>query len=172
MGLLECAGCAGGEPHDVFDWLIQKEHGGICDEQNYPYTVSKHQPHPGKCQRGELKNSTFSARISSWYWVSRDASGESNITTQLPKVGPIGIGIDALNAKMKAYTGGIAQPDCPKGSTLNHAVLIVGYGTEGGVDYWKIKNSWGTDWGEDGYYRVVRGKNACGIAEDATHSVV
>ena len=57
-------------------------------------------------------------------------------------------------------------------SSLDHAVLVVGYGSEGGKDYWKIKNSWNTDWGEDGYYRIVRGKNKCGLANDAVHSKV
>ena len=60
----------------------------------------------------------------------------------------------------------------------NHAVLVVGYGVEAAaasasdVPYWIVKNSWGTEWGEDGYYRVVRGKNHCGIANFAVHSVL
>jgi hypothetical protein len=180
-GLLQCAGCSGGEPHSVFDWLLKYENGGICDETTYPYVV-KPPPHgtPSDCQRSVIQNSTFSAKISGWYWVSKggkedggvDSGGELNMTKALPKVGPFVIGIDAIGAKMKAYKGGIAEPDCKPNSTLNHAMLVVGYGTENGKDYWKIKNSWGVDWGEEGYYRVIRGKNACGLANDVVHSYV
>ena len=53
------------------------------------------------------------------------------------------------------------------GTDLNHAVLLVGYGP----DYWKLKNSWGSDWGEGGYFRLKRGKNMCGIADSASYPV-
>lgn len=55
---------------------------------------------------------------------------------------------------------------------IDHAVLIVGYGEEDGVKFWIIKNSWKYLWGEDGYYRLVRGENACGIADDVTAILV
>ncbi len=65
----------------------------------------------------------------------------------------------------KKYTSGIyTSTICKNGpQDVNHAVLAVGYGTENGVDYWLIKNSWGTGWGMDGYFKIKRGVNMCGI---------
>lgn len=64
---------------------------------------------------------------------------------------------------LPAYSKGILNPsNCPDNTT--HAVLIVGYGTENGLGYWIVKNSWGKQWGENGYFRIVRkGTNPCGI---------
>ncbi len=176
-GLLQCAGCSGGDPNDVFDWLLKNYSGGICAEADYPYTVPTSHPAPGSCQRSELKNSTFAAHIDGWYWVSHHSSngangGEQNMTTQLPLVGPFSIGFDAKDANLQHYTGGIAQPSCKPDPVLTHAMLVVGYGVEDGTPYWRLKNSYGTDFGEDGYYRVVRGQNACGIANLVAHSYV
>ena len=53
-----------------------------------------------------------------------------------------------------------------------HAVKIVGWGKQGEDKYWIVANSWGTSWGEDGYYRIVAGSNACGVATDVVHSAV
>ena len=66
----------------------------------------------------------------------------------------------------QAYKSGIIKRFC--GTSLDHAVLAVGYGTENGSDFWLVKNSWGTSWGEKGYVKIARdmsknGPGVCGI---------
>ncbi|XP_047531823.1 cathepsin F-like [Vanessa atalanta] len=92
--------------------------------------------------------------------------------------GPLSAGINS--ASMAVYKGGIDEPsdDICSPREMNHAVLIVGYNvyvepdTRRNVPYWIIKNSWGTNWGDKGYYYLVRGRNACGIANDLSFSIV
>ena len=67
------------------------------------------------------------------------------------------------NVAFGAYRGGIFADCDDKEGEVDHAVTVVGYGREKGMDYWLIKNSWGVDWGEDGYMRLQRGVGMCGI---------
>jgi len=71
----------------------------------------------------------------------------------------------------KFYSGGIYNnPNCSTSPmNVNHAVVAVGYGSEAGTDYWIIKNSWNEYWGENGYFRMVRGVNMCGVADCASY---
>mmetsp|Transcript_39341 Transcript_39341/g.54921 ORF Transcript_39341/g.54921 Transcript_39341/m.54921 type:complete len:82 (-) Transcript_39341:117-362(-) len=70
----------------------------------------------------------------------------------------------------KAYTGGVYEnPDCSSSpDKVNHAVLAVGYGTENGTPYWLVKNSWSNTWGDQGYFKIKRGANMCGVATCAS----
>ena len=71
------------------------------------------------------------------------------------------------------YKSGIwSNPECQGEGSSNHAVLVVGYGSDNGNDYWLIKNSWGTGWGENGYLRLARNRNMCGVAKYASYPVV
>jgi C1A family cysteine protease len=77
---------------------------------------------------------------------------------------PVAVSVAASSMEFLLYTGGIlTSPDC--GTELDHGVLAVGYGTENGQEYYLVKNSWGPDWGLDGYIKigVEEGKGICGI---------
>merc|ERR1719221_165766 len=79
--------------------------------------------------------------------------------------GPVSVAIEADKFAFQLYKTGVLKGTC--GTALDHGVLVVGYGTdENGVDYWKVKNSWGSQWGMEGYVMMLRGKagaGECGI---------
>ena len=162
------SGCNGGMQEYAFTWIVRN--GGVAAEADYPYVSGSGSHHA--CETGHKSV----ANITKYYQVSGGTpsgpTNESNIVEQLVKAGPITTSIDST--PMQDYASGIDNPhNCQaKWNSLDHAVLFVGFGTENGVDYWVIKNSWAKDWGEEGYYRIVRGENKCGIALDAIHSVV
>jgi len=83
-------------------------------------------------------------------------------------LGPVSVAIQANEPAFQYYTGGIITSGC--GTNLDHGVLAVGYGTENGVDYTIVKNSWGSGWGESGYVRIgaVEGAGICGINTSAS----
>merc|ERR1719253_806263 len=84
--------------------------------------------------------------------------------------GPVAAGIDASAAAVRAYAGGVLSGGC--GKAVDQSMLIVGFGEEDGVEYWKLQNSWGPGWGEQGYLRLARGDGACGVLLDASYPLL
>merc|ERR1719230_2347669 len=119
----------------------------------------------GKCHAQTADELVF---ISGWKQI---ASDEDQMAAALVQYGPLSIGINA--GPMQWYHGGIANPWSilcnPK--SIDHGVAIVGYGSEP-KKYWKIRNSWGASWGEQGYYRIVRGVNKCGLNTMPTTAII
>ena len=122
--------------------------------------------------------------ITGWQMVAMGAEYEDLMALALVKNGPLSMSFNANG--MDYYVHGIVgcsdvdyceagaiQDHMPCDPTyLDHAVLAVGYGVQDGLEYWVIKNSWGEAWGEDGYYRMVKGVNHCGVANFVVHSTV
>ena len=148
--------CQGGLPSDAFEYTIQN---GIQSESEYKYT--------GTSDKCKFKKDIEVFKIDSWI---RLPSNESLIESYVAKNGPVSIGINA--DLFQFYQKGIiTNTSLCDPNVLDHGVLIVGYGTSENVKYWKIKNSWGSDWGENGYIRIIRGKGACGLNKMVTHSI-
>ncbi|KAK6181112.1 hypothetical protein SNE40_009042 [Patella caerulea] len=153
-------GCNGGLPSQAYEAIMKL--GGLETEKEYGYK--------GYNEKTCFFNKTeVAAKISGSVKISQN---EDEIAAWLAKNGPISIGINAF--AMQFYMGGISHPwkiFCNP-TKLDHGVLIVGYGVEGSEPYWIIKNSWGPNWGEKGYYRVYRGAGVCGLNTMCTSAVV
>lgn len=97
---------------------------------------------------------------------------EEALTKALAEKGPISVGMD-FTVNLMGYKYGIFDDESCDSDRIIHTALAVGYGTENGTDYYIVKNVFGSDWGEDGYFRIVRNKNnRCGIASMATFPVL
>ena len=91
----------------------------------------------------------------------------------LATVGPISIAMDASQDSFQDYKSGIYTEEACNPEDLDHGVLLVGYGVENGQEYWLLKNSWGTQWGEAGFFKLPRNKeNYCGVASMASYPLV
>jgi C1A family cysteine protease len=141
-------GCNGGLMDNAFDWVVSNN--GIDSEKDYPYTSGG--GNTGRCDKLKLKKDAATG-FKNHYDLPND---EGQMATWVASNGPLAIAVDASSG-WQSYSGGIMS-DCD-GSQLDHGVLIVGYAP----GYWIVKNSWGTGWGENGYIRLQRGTNQCGL---------
>lgn len=153
-------GCDGGWMASAFRSVMSM--GGLESDAAYSY-----HPWKGKCHMDQHQ---FVAYVNGTVKLTKN---EKHLAAWLERNGPISVAINA--DLLQFYTAGVLNPldkDCPP-SGVNHAVLLVGFGTSVfGMPFWTVKNSWGRDWGEEGYFRIRRDVGACGINNHAITSVV
>lgn len=166
--LVDCAtginygshGCSGGQMEGAFRYVI--EHGQ-CSLSSYPYTAKDDTCH----------SCSSVVKISSCSDVK--PNDQISLKGAVAKQ-PVAIAIEADTRYFQSYSSGVlTSSSC--GTNLDHGVLIVGYGTENGIKYWLVKNSWGTTWGDKGYAKIERSESTndagiCGIAMDPSFPVV
>ncbi|GIY89440.1 cathepsin L [Caerostris extrusa] len=166
QNLVDCAGkegnrgCDGGMMDFAFDYI--KKHG-IDTEESYPYIAMK--------QECGFRKKNVGSTLTGYVDIEED--NETALKRAVATVGPVSVGINAGGYGFMHYRSGIYDVEECDPSQLNHGVLVVGYGSENGKDYWIVKNSWGLRWGEGGYIRMARNKNnLCGIARAASYPLV
>jgi len=154
-------GCSGGWMHTCFKHV--QDQGGINTQRNYPYESKA-----GACR---YKAHDPACKVTSH--VRIPYGDERALQEAVASVGPVTIAYDASTREFGSYQSGIYQSANCQPQRTSHAVLVVGYGTEGGVDYWLCKNSWGASWGLKGYFKMARNKNNhCGVCTAASYPVV
>jgi KDEL-tailed cysteine endopeptidase len=160
--LVDCAtgvaygshGCNGGQMEGADKYLIAN---GQCSLASYPYTAAD-----GKCQKcSPVAQFTSCSDVK----PNDQVSLKGAVT-----LGPVSVAIEADTRYFQSYSGGILDA-ATCGTTLDHGVLVTGYGTDNGKKYWTVKNSWSNTWGEQGYVRILRSDSTndagiCGIAMD------
>ncbi|UYV65108.1 hypothetical protein LAZ67_3003147, partial [Cordylochernes scorpioides] len=147
------AGCSGGLMTQAYKYIMKN--GGIHSEESYPY----------KARNETCKYSREGISASIVSYMNLPYGNESVLKEAVARQGPIAVAIDSNHHSIRHYKEGIYDEPLCSSYRLTHAVLVVGYGSENGKDYWLVKNSWGKNWGEDGYIKMSRNKNnQCGIA--------
>jgi C1A family cysteine protease len=171
--LVDCAsgagyynmGCNGGQPDSAFKYMINN---GQCTEASYPYKAGVTKT-AGTCQKCTSAGVSFSSCF--------DVTPKDQIALAAAvSKQPVTIAIEADTRYFQSYSGGILD-STTCGTELDHAVEIIGYGTENGVDYWNVRNSWGPSWGESGYFRIKKTSSTndigiCGVAAEPSFLVV
>ena len=146
----------------AFSWI--KGNGGLPTEAAYPY-VSGTGSVPS-CNKGM---SLVSGSAPSTYSDVQEGSVSAMMSAVAQQ--PVSIAIQADQPAFQHYSGGVLTSNC--GHQLDHGVLNVGYGTLNGVDYWKVKNSWGPSWGDKGYILIERSSsNLCGVLSAASYPIL
>jgi len=169
QNLVDCSGsygnegCNGGLMDSAFQYIIANK--GIDTEASYPYTATD-----GTCSYNAAKCGSTLAASSD---VTPSGS-EASLLTAVGTVGPVSVAIDASHNSFQFYTSGVYYEPACSASQLDHGVLAVGYDTDStsNKDYWIVKNSWGADWGLNGYIWMSRNQNNnCGIATAASYPI-
>lgn len=166
-------GCNGGDMLTAYDYIHKY---GIADETCSPYQARGHTNGLGcsaeiickNCEPGQpctVPSEWNTYNVSEYGDLPND---EVAIMNEIHQRGPISCGVDA--APILDYNGTIIHVNVSS-YEIDHAISIVGWGVENGTKYWTVRNSWGTYWGEGGFFKIIRGINHLGIEEACSYAI-
>lgn len=161
-------GCNGGLMDNAFSWI--EKNGGLCSEDSYPYTSGTTKT-AGACD--DSCTNIANSQVTGFVDVKKSSD---DAMMQALSQQPVSIAIQADQKDFQLYKSGIFTGDC--GTQLDHGVLVVGYGSKNGEDYYRVKNSWGTTWGDQGYIYLGRGsefnhgQGQCGMLLQASYPLL
>jgi C1A family cysteine protease len=147
-------GCGGGWPYSAYAYVISA--GGLDSLSSYPYTAQN-----GQCA---FSSANIAGSISNWQYVTQ-SNDETAMVNYLSATSPLSICVDA--SQWQYYTGGVLMASSCT-TNLDHCVEAIGYDLGAATPYWAVRNSWGTDWGINGYIQLQYGQNTCGLASVVT----
>jgi Cysteine protease len=158
-----CGSCEGGYPSCAWSYWVST---GVVTEECYPYSAGVDPSVTPACAYQCTGNPSIDWNSDKHKGAkSYTVSGEDNMMTEVSTNGPFEVAFQVY-ADFMSYSGGVYSHQYG-GYEGGHAVKLLGYGIDNGVNYWLCANSWNTDWGEKGFFRIRRGTNECGIESQA-----
>lgn len=152
-------GCDGGYQEYGFNFVTEQK--GIAAGQKYPYL--------NKQESCSYNSGLKEAEITGFATIT--PNDEKTMKEVIATLGPLACSVKGIESLLVYKEGIYSDEECNK-VEVNHSILVVGYGSENGKDFWIVKNSWDKTWGEEGYFRLPRGKNFCGIASECSYPIV
>jgi cathepsin L len=159
----------------AIQYVADSDLGGLMSEESYQYLGQNAFCGQNATRRDEPPTARFKG------FADIKKRDNEALMEAVYKHGPVAVSIDAAHESFRFYSEGVfTSKDCKiDPDDMDHAVLLVGYGTtEDGQDYWLIRNSWSTYWGESGYIRMARssgngeGTEDCGVTTDPVIAIV
>merc|ERR1719187_2789122 len=178
--MLDCAygyqnnkGCREGSSDRYHEWMYREHNGGLSNEAQYPYRAATFGT--SQCRNSTIPIANHGALVTGHQESWR--STEEEIMNLLAEGHSVTTGMQVVSSFYNHGSGVFQSSECQncrnadgtvnrRGCPQNHDITIVGFGVENGVKYWKLKNSWGDSWGEEGFGKILRGTGHCGIGID------